>query len=81
VTLFDDANDEMIGGSFTVGFLPYPGLIIFHASQAWKVERVQIMIAGPASVAARNGEPPLVDVMVTRSRGVHHDYREEETIP
>ena len=72
VTIYNDATDDAVYPPIVTNFVPYPGLIILHMGEAWKVDRVQVLPPHPDSRAAREGGPTLVDVMAVKSTGVHH---------
>lgn len=73
VAFYEDRFDEQIGPSVDLPYLPYPGLVILYEGHALSVERVQVGVPQRGSIADINGTPPLVDVMVTYTHGVHHE--------
>ncbi len=71
LTLYSDIAGAIIASGLPFPGLPYPGLVIVTAGTVWQVLRVQVLIAEPGSVAARQGDPLHADVIVTPAEGIH----------
>lgn len=64
-------NDKPIGERFTFPALPYLGLVMVYEGAVWTVEAVQVVPAHPRSMAARDGDPMMVDARVIPTDGIH----------
>jgi hypothetical protein len=71
ITLYEDGVEGAMLPPFVMPTLPYPGLRIDHGGGMWEVLRVQLHIAQEGSVAHRNNEPPMVQVAVRATVGIH----------
>ena len=70
MTLHHADSKETVWPSFVTPVLPYPGLRILHANSEWEVKQVRLHVRDKDSLAARNDDPHLMDVLASEVEGM-----------
>jgi len=70
IQFYDASTEAFVGDDFLLPVIPAPRQVYIHAGGSWRVERVSVSIAQRGSMAARQGSPVDVDVIVTSSPGI-----------
>ena len=56
--------------TFVMPVLPYPGIRILHGNSEWEVKQIRLHVRDKNSLAARNDDPHIVDVLAVEVEGM-----------